>query len=461
MRCAPRSQGLNRTIERNNLQMIHSPAVAQDKILYRLHEMFGVDRAEIVAGDQYQVGQEPSRVIAFPQNTAELSEVLKMAHRERWLVIPAGGGTWLGMGNRPASFHLVVSTSRMDRIFEYEPADLTATLEAGCRLAHFNTVAAQHRQFIPLDPFGDERSTIGGTVATASSGPMRCAYGTPRDWLIGIRVVHADGRITKAGGKVVKNVAGYDLCKLYTGSYGTLGVIAEMSFKLRALPPQEKTLVYYADDAASILPLVSKIIELDIQPAACELVSPGNTKLPIDTGKFALVLRFRNPIVTIKWQIDETMSIGDNLPSTTLSNGEATDFWHRYYESEISRRWDYSLRISGLPADLGLMIDDLARIIPRKIDWRAHAASGVIRLHFESGWLGQSEIPERVKMIDELRRCAQSRGGSLVIMKAPDELIDQLDVWGEAGATISLMRSLKMKFDPDGLLNPGRFVAGI
>jgi glycolate oxidase FAD binding subunit len=397
----------------------------------------------------------------LPQNTAELSEVLKLAHQERWLVIPAGSGTWLTMGNPPASFHLIVSTSRMDRILEYEPSDLTATLEAGCRLTHFNSVAARNRQFIPLDPFGDEKSTLGGTIATASSGPMRCAYGTPRDWLIGIRVVHADGRITKAGGKVVKNVAGYDLCKLYAGSFGTLGVLAEMSFKLRALPPQEKTLIYYADDAASTLPLLSKIIDLDIQPAACELVSPGDTILPIDTGRFALVLRFRNPTVTIKWQIAETMNICDNLPSTILSDEDAVHFWRLYDESEIAGRWDYSLRISALPADLGLIINDLQRVVSRKNYWRAHAASGIVRLHFESGWLEQSEIGERVRMIDELRQSAQSRGGSLVILKAPDELIDQLDVWGEAGATASLMRSLKMKFDPDGLLNSGRFVAGI
>jgi glycolate oxidase FAD binding subunit len=440
--------------------MIHSPAVAQDKILFRLHEMFGVDRAEIVTGDQFQVGRENSRVVAFPQNTAELSEVLKLAHRERWLVIPAGGGTWLKMGNRPSSFHLVVSTGRMDRILEYEPADLTTTLEAGCQLAQFNKVAARNRQFIPLDPFGDENSTLGGTIATASSGPMRSAYGTPRDWLIGIRVVHADGRITKAGGKVVKNVAGYDLCKLYTGSFGTLGVIAEMSFKLRALPPQEKTLVIYADDAASVFPLISKIIELDIQPAACELISPGDTILPLDNGRFALVLRFRNPTVTINWQIDETMSGSGNLPSTVLSDEEASEFWRLYNESEIVGLWGYCLRLSVLPADLSLLIDDLQRIISKKINWRAHAASGVVRIHSESEWLGKSD-DERVKMIEELRRSAQSRGGSLVILGAPDEIIDQLDVWGEAGATKSLMRALKMKFDPDGLLNPGRFVAGI
>src|SRR5262249_48266410 len=155
------------------------------------------------------------------------------------------------------------------------------------------------RQFIPLDPFGDKHSTIGGVVATASSGPMRCAYGTPRDWLIGATVVHADGRVTRAGGKVVKNVAGYDLCKLYAGSFGTLAVIAEMSFKLRALPPCEKTIVFYSHTLESLTALAARINDSDAHPTIMELLSPfvpsgpgGEDSLPIDTKQFALALGF-------------------------------------------------------------------------------------------------------------------------------------------------------------------------
>ncbi len=251
-----------------------SHQVSTDKVLHRWREMFGEDRVALASGNDFRLDDEPARVVALPHNVDELSEMLRVAHDERWRVVPAGAGTWLEMGNRPTQFHLIVSTLKLDRVVEYEPADLTATLQAGCPLAAFNARAADHRQFIPLDPFGAARSTIGGVIATASAGPLRCAYGTPRDWLIGLTVVHADGKLTKAGGKVVKNVAGYDLCKLYTGSYGTLAVIAELSFKLRALPASEQTLVFYGGHA-DLCGLAARISDSDVLPAALELLSPN------------------------------------------------------------------------------------------------------------------------------------------------------------------------------------------
>ncbi len=438
-----------------------APPVSPGKTLHRLRETFGEDRALLATGNDFRVDDEPSRVVALPHTIEEISEMLKLAHDERWRVIPAGAGTWLEMGNRPTQFHLIVSTAKLDRVLEYEPADLTATVEAGCALAAFNRIAAEHRQFIPLDPFGDERSTIGGVIATASSGPLRCAYGTSRDWLIGIRVVHADGHVTRAGGKVVKNVAGYDLCKLYAGSFGTLAVIAEMSFKLRTLPPGEKTLVFYAANATALCPLVGRITDSDVQPAAMELISPANdAPLPIENDQFALALRFLNEAETVDSQIEAAMALGADFKSTVLSESDASAFWRDYHESESSSRFDFSLRLSALPADLSALIDDINRTLPQS-GLRAHAANGVVRLRSEAGWLDQFNLKQRAEKLAELRRLAQSRGGQLVILSAPDEVKSQLDVWGEAGKTESLMRALKEKFDPQAQLNPGRFVAGI
>jgi glycolate oxidase FAD binding subunit len=435
-------------------------AVSVDQTLSRLHEMFGEDRAQILSGNRFRVADEDSRVVAFPFNLEELSEMLQLATSERWRVIPAGAGTWLEMGNRPPQFHLIISVERMNRVLEYEPADLTATVEAGCTLSAFNKTAAGHRQFIPLDPFGDERSTIGGIIATASSGPMRCAYGTPRDWLIGIRVVHANGAVTKAGGKVVKNVAGYDLCKLYTGSFGSLGVITEMSFKLRALPSFEKTLTFYADDATVLCALVTRIADSDVQPAACELISPYHAGLPLDTGRFALVLRFLNEPETIDSQINHALRLGAGLPSSVLKSDDAEEFWRAYHESETASEWDYIFRLSALPADLQPILNDLNRILPGGY-WRAHAANGVVRIHAQAGWLDKYKNRERARKLAELRQRAQSRGGQLVILRATLDVIEQLDVWGDVGATAGLVRGLKYKFDPQGQLNHGRFVAGI
>jgi glycolate oxidase FAD binding subunit len=364
------------------------------------------------------------------------------------------------MGNRPSEFHLIISTEKLNRVLEYEPADLTATVEAGCTLKSFNELASPHGQFIPLDPFGDHNATLGGIVASASSGSLRCAYGTPRDWLIGIRVVNADGKISHAGGKVVKNVAGYDLCKLYTGSFGTLAIIAEASFKLRALPPDERTLVFYASEPDELSSLVARIIDSDLQPTCCEMVSPSDLPLPIEPGRYALALRFLNETEAIEWQITNALHLGDGLEATVMSSEDAKSFWRLYHESETADRWAYSLRLSALPSDLQQIIIDLNRLLP-KAHWRAHAANGVVRVHADAGWLDEINRLERYRKPAELRKLLELRGGQLVILRATDDMKMQLDVWGDVGSTASLMLAIKEKFDPQKQLNMGRFVAGI
>ena len=448
-------------MENHQSEIARAREISLEKIIYRLREMFGEDRAELATGGQFRVGDERERAVAFPSNIEELSEMMRLANGEDWRVIPAGAGTWLEMGARPTRFELVVSTAKMNRALEYEPADLTATVEAGTPLAAFNRKAAEDRQFIPLDPFGDERSTVGGVIATASAGPLRCAYGTPRDWLIGVAVVHADGRITRAGGKVVKNVAGYDLCKLYVGSFGTLAVIAEASFKLRALPPCEKTVVFYSRDAEALCSLVARVTDSDVQPAAMELISPYDEAPPaLDTEHFALAMRFLNEAETIDWQVEEAARLGSGLRHTTLGRSDAGAFWRAYHESETSPRAEFILKLSALPADLNALIADINRAAPRT-PLRAHAANGVVRLHGDDRWLDGLKAEERLSKLAEMRRLAQARGGQMLILRAPEEIKSQIDVWGEVGPGRGLMRALKEKFDPEALLNPGRFVAGI
>lgn len=447
---------------------IISKEKAPEAIHRRLTEEFGADRALLAIGEHYRIVGEPHRAIALPQTVDELSEMLSFAMSENLTVIPAGAGTWLNMGNPPVRAHLILSTAQMNRVLEYEPADLTATVEAGCTLSGFNQQAAQHRQWIPLDPFGSDNSTLGAVVATASAGPLRCAYGTPRDWVIGMQIVHAYGLTTRAGGKVVKNVAGYDLCKLYTGSYGTLGIITEISFKLFALPPSERTLVLVADDVQKACALVALIRASDAQPTAMELLSANVTTNGIEIttsseGRYALALQFIGDDETIRWQIDETLRIGAGFKSLILSVDAATRFWEAYRETEISQDWDLIFKLSVKPADLAAMIVEIQKYLPESplSMLRAHAASGVIRIHASNQALAWFRTKERPKRIAELRGRAQAHGGNMVILRAPLELKSHVDVWGEVGATAVLMHALKEKFDPQNLLNPGRFVAGI
>ena len=434
--------------------------IAPEQVAYRLTQAFGPERAQHAIGNHYRVSDEDARVIAYPQSIEELSEMLKFAATEGWRIVPAGAGTWLEMGNRIAQFHLLVSTAKMQRVLEYEPADLTCTVEAGVALQAFNQQAAEHNQFIPLDPFGDTRGTLGATVATASYGPLRCQYGTPRDWLIGARVVHVDGTITKAGGKVVKNVAGYDLCKLYAGSYGTLAVLAELSFKMRALPAVERTLVFYAAAAEPLCALSARIMDSDLQPAAWEFLSP-QAGLPLAAEKYALVLRCWNEEAeTVEWQLGETQRLGGELPHTVLSEADSAEFWRAYHASETADDWTFSLRATSLPSDVGATLADVQRLMPAAA-LRVHAANGVTRILGGDDLLAELRSRFRYKLLVELREAMQARGGQLVIVRAPDELKNQLDVWGDAGAQTALLRGIKEQYDPQHRLNYGRFVAGI
>ncbi len=447
---------------------VTSKEKAPESIHRRLTEEFGMDRALLAIGEHFRIVGEPSRAIAFPRTVEELSEMLSFAMSENLTVIPAGAGTWLNMGNPPVRAHLIISTTYMNRILEYEPADLTVTVEAGCPLYTFNQHASEHRQWIPLDPFGDEAATLGGIVATATSGPLRCAYGTPRDWVIGMQIVHAYGLTTRAGGKVVKNVAGYDLCKLYTGSFGALGIITELSFKLRGLPPLERTLIFKAGAVSDICDLAMRINASDVQPSAIELLTANikDEQVELATsgdGNYALALQFIGADETIKWQIDEAIRLGADFKYLKLSSEAALKFWNEYRETEISQEWDLIFRVSVKPADLGAMIAEVYKYLPESplSMIRAHAANGVIRVHADNHALDWFRSKERPRRIVEFRTRAQALGGNMVILRAPLELKSQIDVWGEVGPTAILMHSLKEKFDPQNLLNPGRFVAGI
>jgi FAD/FMN-containing dehydrogenase len=192
-----------------------------------------------------------------------------------------------------------------------------------------------------------------------------------------------------------------------------------------------------------------------------ELISPyDEAPPPLDAEHFALALRFLNEAETIDWQVEEAARLGSGLKHTTLGLSDAGAFWRAYHESETSPRADSILKLSALPADLNALIADINRAMPLT-RLRAHAANGVVRLHGDARGLDGLKVEERLSKLAEMRRLAQSRGGQMLILRAPDEIKTRIDVWGEVGPTEGLMRAMKEKFDPHRLLNPGRFVAGI
>ena len=248
----------------------------------------GLSLAQIV-GDAYVTAQDGTLIVS-PASAEEISEILKLASHEGWKVIPAGGGTWLR-----SKANLIVNTQRLNRIIEHEPADLIAIAQAGVKLVDFNAKLAENGQWLPLDPPDDGRATIGGVVATGLGGPQQFGYGRPRNSVIGMKVVLADGSLIKAGGRVVKNVTGYDLCKLFTGSFGSLGIITEVNFKLRPRPAQEATVI-----ATGTVEDLRKIIEARLFPVAAEIIND------------MLMVRFAGNQKGVAYQIEQARALLKN-----------------------------------------------------------------------------------------------------------------------------------------------------
>jgi glycolate oxidase subunit GlcD len=272
----------------------------------RLRDSFAPSRetrsiAEIVG--EANVSSNNGSVIVAPASPEEISEVLKFASSERWTVVPVGGRTWI-----KSTANLIISTRRLNRIIEHEPADLIAIAQAGVTLTDFNAKLAENGQWLPLDPPDDGRATLGGVVATGIGGPQQFGYGRPRGSVIGMKVVLADGSMIKAGGRVVKNVAGYDLCKLFTGSYGSLGIITELNFKLRPRPAREATVIATGNDLTAGR---RAIIEARLFPVAAEIVGER------------LLVRFAGNEKGVAFQIEEARKL--------LKNAEVvmddTDLW--------------------------------------------------------------------------------------------------------------------------------------
>ncbi len=315
------------------------------------------EQLEAIVGTGNVVRLEES-VEVRPVSTNETAEIVKLATINGWKVVPAGNMKWQ---NVDPWAHLVVSTTRMNQIIEHEPADLIAVAQAGVRLRDFNEHLSQNGQWLPLDPPDDGGSTLGGVVATGIGGCQQHAYGRPRGSVIGMKVVLGDGSVIKAGGRVVKNVAGYDLCKLFTGSFGTLGIITEINFKLRPKPEQEKTIVVFGKPQR-LIELGQEIQSERLFPVAVELISSPLAKqldIEIQPEECVLLVRFAGNTKGVDWQIhqaNQTLSTA-GLDGQTLSDDQI--LWKKLAAAPLRNSNYFSISVSVLPVKTRRLVDDL------------------------------------------------------------------------------------------------------
>jgi glycolate oxidase FAD binding subunit len=388
----------------------------------------------------------PARLVARPGSLEEASRVLAAAAGDGLAVAFRGGASKLGLGNPPERVDLVVSTERLDKVLEHAAGDLVVRAQAGVPLADLQAALAPAGQWLALDP-PEPRATVGGVVAANAAGPRRLRYGTVRDLIIGITVVLADGTVARAGGKVVKNVAGYDLAKLFCGSLGTLGLVAEATFRLHPRPEAAAVVTLGVDRPEQAGAAVQRLQRTQLEPSAVELTRSG-AELP---GRLTVVLEGIRPGAEAQAAAAAGL-LGQVGEAAVLPPGE-TDAALAQLGALPFEQAEVGLKLAFPPAELPAVLADLHRWGDRL---SAHAATGVLWAAGDAG-----DVPTAADELGGIRDRVVARGGSLVVVKAPPELKRAIDVWGPAGDALGLMRRVKERFDPDRRLAPGRFVGGI
>ena len=415
-----------------------------------LQKIVGEEHAREAGAEDAVDGVVPS-FVAEPGSTEETSELLKFANAEGLAVAPKGGGTTMSLGNPPRELDLILGTTRMNGVIEHVPGDQVVRVQAGMRLRDLQERLAGSDQMLGVDPpETGNGATVGGIVAANSSGPRRYRYGTMRDLIIGIVVVLADGTVAKAGGKVVKNVAGYDLSKLFTGSLGTLGVIAECNFRLHPRPEAARTVAVELQDTASAGAASQAILHAQLVPSAVELHWGGGTRL------LSVLIEGIPPGVEAQ---AETAShiLGGFGELRTLSDEEAGSLGP--LDPPGTGGEEVAVKISAPPAELTGVLDSTLGACSRRgltPSIMGHAGAGVTYVGLSGG-----DEEARAQAVEELREIWLRRGGSVVVREAPPAFKGRVEVWGPIGSRLELTRRVKEKFDPRGILNPGRFVGGI
>jgi glycolate oxidase FAD binding subunit len=412
------------------------------RIIVSAGQVRAADASDAIAGVL------PQWVIA-PGSEQELAKILKLGNEAGLAVIPRGGGTKLAWGNPPRRAEVVISTARLNAVLEHAWSDLTVTVQAGCTIKQLRETLAQHGQRLALDPLWPGRATVGGVVSANDSGALRLSFGSLRDLIIGVTLALPDGTLAKSGGKVVKNVAGYDLPKLVTGALGTLGVITQATFRLHPLPKDSRTISCLARDVGEAQRLLLAIQSSKLAHSAAQVRFVESVQPQVD-------VLFEGTAAGVAAQAQQLKAI--LAPNAAIDPGAAV--WNARQELYSAGKDNEAscavVKLSILPGQIAEAYQEIARIAA------AHGvrfstviqATGIGTGYFEAA---PQEIVIALRLLSTK---LAAMGGSLTIAHRPAAM-PSMDAWSEAGDALALMRAVKQQFDPKSTLNPGRFVGGI
>jgi glycolate oxidase FAD binding subunit len=410
----------------------------------------------------------PDRVVA-PATPAELADCLREATAGQLGVVPWGGGTRQALGGAPTRYDIALLTGGLDRVLAYHPADLVVTVEAGITLSALQAELNSHGQWLPWDVPLPERATVGGLLASGVSGSLRLGFGTPRDWTLGMCVALGDGRLVHSGGRVVKNVAGYDTHKLQIGALGTLGVIVEATFKLAPLPAHRQTMLAAFVDPRLPARAIAQLCAAPLQPVAVvalnrwseERVAPLSAFLDGQPNHIVVAARFTGVASAVHRQLREAARRCVEAGARTVELREEDDapLWAALADS-LAPMDDGTLLLragapSGVFGQTAGILERTAMRLGLKAAQLGIVGGGIVY----SRWpVAQAREADIAAAITAMRAELGALGGYLVVEQLPAALRASLDIWGPPPEGVSLMRALRSNWDPAGILNPGRYL---
>jgi glycolate oxidase FAD binding subunit len=420
------------------------------------------DRIKAYAVD----GMTPKAVVS-PGSVEEISKLLAYANSEKLAVMPRGNGTKMAQGGVPRNLDVVLSLLRINRIIEHDVPNLSLSVQAGMTLSAVQEklAATGKGSFLPLDPPYTEKATIGGIIATNGSGPRRYLYSTARDLLLGLKAVLPNGDIVAFGGKTVKNVSGYDMTKLMIGSWGALGVITEITTKLLPLPEASATLLVSFETLVKAASLTRKVLHSALLPSAMELMDGKAAGQLGEKGKYLVALNLEGVGEAVERLVTEIGEMGKKegaIDTKVLKGQEERTFWLRVRDFALATKAPVILKSN-------FVISRQAEILGNYENWAqaagigsafiGHAGNGILKSYLLEN--GVAKTDPLVDLIGKFAAEAVKHDGNLVVESCPSELKAKIGVWGQPRTDVVVMRRLKEKMDPFGVLNPGRFVGGL
>ena len=424
-------------------------------------ERLGPDRLIVDPGalSAAAIDGHTPRFIARPASIDHVAAVLAIAWDENLAVVPRGAGTALGLGAAPSRVDVVLDLTGLDHVLEDNPDDLTVSLEAGMTAGGLAERLAGRRQWLPMDPPGWRRRTLGGMIATNAAGPLRARYGALRDLVLGVRFVQADGVVTWGGARVVKSVTGYDVPKLMVGALGTLGVLCELTLRLQPMPEAEQTWLAPFTSVEAAQAFAARVVNSPLQPMRLELLNEAALRVcqaPSAPFGVAVAIGSAHPAVREQGEALAVLASGEKVRVAAV--GE--DLWTRYDAALTPAEDEVILRIGSLPSRLADTVEVIERAFPaaeRAVLITGCAALGSLRVAITG-----ADVETVKRLVEEMRGLTADFGGAVVVESAPTSVRAAFDPWGPVEpAALGLMRAIKQEFDARGVLNPGRFVGGL